>query len=349
MFKGRLTALASRAGCAAKMDPDTLDRLLRSLAPPTASPLVVDAGQRDDAMAWSLDVAPGTLLVQSVDILTPLVDDPADFGRIVAAHALSDLYAMGATPAFALNILAFPDDEVLLEAVPPMLRAAQALLTQAGAVIGGGHSLVDDEPKYGMVVTGFAPADAVTTLDAGRPGDVLVLTKPLGTGLVTGAIKAAAVDPAVASAAIEVMASLNDAAARAVLHARARCVTDVTGFGLVGHLHGLARASGLAARVVLPDLPALPGARHLADRDGAAPGALRNLAWYRDRLGAALVPDSAAAVDVALAFDPQTSGGLLVALAADRVDAFRAALAPHPSWIVGSLEPGPAGQVSLLA
>ncbi len=288
----------------------------------------------DDAACVRLseDVA----LVQSVDFFTPPVDDARDFGRIAAANALSDLYAMGAVPLFALAVAGFPagfDPELAAE----VLGGGAEIAAQAGIAIVGGHTLVDPEPKYGLVVTGTAHPDAIWTNAGGRPGDTLLLGKALGTGVVLNALRQDAAPATVAEAAIRSMTTLNRAAAEQVRRLGAHAVTDVTGFGLVGHLHQLARASGCAARISAAVLPLLPGAFELA-RAGHVPGGSRA---NREAARAYAIVDRR--VDDALAVlahDAQTSGGLLVSLPepAEPVDGFTR---------IGALEAGEPGQIRL--
>lgn len=246
-------------------------------------------------------------LVQTVDFFTPVVDEAYDWGRIAAANALSDVYAMGGTPITALQLLGWPRDVIPWETAGEVIRGGADVMGEAGCVIAGGHSVDDAEPKYGFAVTGLVDPDLVTTNAAGRPGDSLVLTKPLGTGIITTAIKRGACPPALRDRVVEQMVSLNDRAARAVRRAGAHAVTDVTGFGLLGHLHEVLEASGVSAEIDTSDVPIIDGAAALL-ADGFFPGGSeRNLAAVAD-----LIDGDASVADRRLLADAQTSGGLLV-------------------------------------
>lgn len=272
-------------------------------------------------------------LVQTLDFFTPPVDDPYDFGRIAAANAISDVYAMGAEPLLALAVLAVPSglDSAI---VADILRGGTDIAAEAGISVAGGHSVVDPEPKYGLVVTGTVHPDRVWRNGGGLPGDDLVLTKPLGTGVVVNALRKDAAPEDVLAAAVASMTTLNrDAAARLRGHAP-HAVTDVTGYGLLGHLHELAEASGCAARISLAALPLLPGALELL-RAGHVPGGTR-----RNRTAADAYAEVAPGCDpdlALLAADAQTSGGLLAAVPAGA--------AVDGAWRVGELVDGPAGRI----
>ena len=283
--------------------------------------ILVDASTRDDAAVYRL--APDRALVATVDFFTPIVDDAYDFGRIAAANAFSDVYAMGATPLLALNLVGWPRGKLPLDLLGDVLRGGQDVARAAGAFVLGGHSVDDPEPKYGMVAIGEVHPDRIVTLAAARPGDALVLTKPIGTGVLTTALKrdllaAAELAPAVAS-----MTTLNAGAARAMLAVGVHAATDVTGFGLLGHLHNMLAASGVAAEIDAAAVPLFAGAAELAAR-GAVPGGTE-----RNREALAAHVTFAQAVPEAtrvLLCDAQTSGGLLLAVPADRAAALIAAL-----------------------
>ncbi len=283
--------------------------------------ILVDASTRDDAAVYRL--APDRALVATVDFFTPIVDDAYDFGRIAAANAFSDVYAMGATPLLALNLVGWPRGKLPLDMLGDVLRGGQDVAREAGAFVLGGHSVDDPEPKYGMVAIGEVHPDRIVTLAAARPGDVLVLTKRIGTGVLTTALKrdlltAGDLAPAVAS-----MTTLNAGAARAMLSVGVHAATDVTGFGLLGHLHNMLEASGVAAEIDAAAVPLFPGAAELAARGAVPGGTQRN----REALAAhvTFAPGVPEATRVLLC-DAQTSGGLLLAVPADRVDALIAAL-----------------------
>jgi selenide,water dikinase len=333
-----LTSLSSGAGCGCKLPAAAISPLLARLAParPDPNALVGFAGA-DDAGVYRLsdDLA----LVHTVDFFTPIVDDPFDFGRIAATNALSDIYAMGATPLTALNLVAFPlrdlGENVLLE----ILRGAATVAEGAGVAILGGHSIEDAEPKFGMSVTGIVHPSEVITNAGGRSGDVLVLTKPLGAGAVSTALKRGIGRPPLAEA-VSVMTTLNRDASAAARAAGAHALTDVTGFGLLGHLHELALASGLAAEVDSESVPAIDGVLELlSDPEGRAlaGGTRRN---HDHATSFARFADSLAPARRWLVCDAMTSGGLLAALAPERASKM-------PGAVIGRLVDGPAGAISV--
>ncbi len=327
--------MAAGGGCACKLPAAELAEVLRSLPPIDDPRVLVGPATFDDAACVRLsdDLA----LVQTVDFFTPVVDDPYDFGRIAATNAISDVYAMGAEPLFALAVAGIPAD--LDPAIAgAIMRGGADVARAAGIAVVGGHTITDPEPKYGLAVTGTVHPDAIWTNAGGQPGDVLVLTKGLGTGVIANALRHDAAPAEAIAAAVASMTTLNRDAARALRAVGPHAVTDVTGFGLVGHLHELANASGCAARVQASSLPLLPGAYDLAQA-GHVPGGSR-----RNRRAGAEYAETAADVDdtlAALAHDAQTSGGLLAALAAD--DAARAGV----GTVIGRLEAGDPGRVYL--
>ncbi len=292
------------------------------MLPPVDDPaLLVGSDTLDDAAVYRLSAE--VALVQTVDFFTPVVDDPYDFGRIAAANAFSDVYAMGARPLTALNIVCFPTDALPLEMLGRILQGGAETARLAEATIVGGHTIDDPEPKYGLAVTGIVrPGDELTNADA-VPGDLLVLTKPLGTGIVATAIKSGKASPEAVKAAIASMAALNKAAAEVAREQGVRAVTDITGFGLLGHLSEMCRASGVSADVWFDCLPLLPGAPDLA-REGVAPGGTkRNLEYVEE--WTAFAP-ALATWQRLLAADAQTSGGLMLAVKPESVERTVAAL-----------------------
>lgn len=303
----RLTQFAHGGGCACKIPPGELEEVVAGLtAQPLAggdTPLLVGLATGDDAAVVGYR---GTAVVCTADFFTPVVDDPYDWGRIAAANALSDVYAMGGRPVLAVNLLAWPRGRLPFDLAREVLRGGLDIATQAGCHVGGGHSVDDPEPKYGMAVTGIADPGRLLRNDAGRPGLPLSLTKPLGTGVLNNRHKATGerFEQAVAS-----MAALNREAAQAALDAGAECATDVTGFGFLGHLHKLARASGVTAVVDTAAVPYLEGARE-AVRDGyVSGGTRRNLEWVAPHTDFGGTDEDTRL----LLADAQTSGGLLVA------------------------------------
>ena len=278
-------------------------------------------------------------LVQTVDFFTPIVDDPYDFGRIAAANAISDVYAMGGTPLTALNIAAFPVERLGTEILARILAGGAEIARQAGVAILGGHTIEDDEPKYGMAVTGTIDPRRIVTNAGARPGDVLVLTKPLGTGILASALKKGALDAAALDEAIGWMTMLNAAAARAMLAAGAHAATDVTGYGLLGHGGEMMRASGVRLRLSASAVPVLPHVREMLAA-GIAPGGTRENA--RQHAGFTEFAPGIADDTRAILSDAQTSGGLLIALAPEDVPALRAALLAGGALAaeIGSVEAG---------
>jgi selenide,water dikinase len=270
----------------------------------------VDHTTGDDAGVYRLDEH--TALVQTVDFFTPVVDDPETYGAIAAANALSDVYAMGGRPITALAIAAFPDRDFPTEWAAAIFRGGQAKLAEAGCALLGGHSVRDPEIKFGYAVTGLVDPDRMLTNAGARSGDVLVLTKPLGTGVIATALKAGTAPAEVAAASARSMATLNRSAAEAGLRAGARAATDITGFGLVGHASGIARESGVTLEIECQALPLLTGALELAPRHQAG-GLKANRRQFEPGVETLTDPGDALR---ALLYDPQTSGGLLLVLPA---------------------------------
>ncbi|MFB9234442.1 selenide, water dikinase SelD [Plantactinospora siamensis] len=303
----RLTQYARGGGCACKIPPGELEAVVAGLGIPAGGgrdDLLVGVENGDDAAVVRLDER--TAAVATVDFFTPVVDDPYDWGRIAACNALSDVYAMGGTPLVALNLLCWPREVLPLEIAGEVLRGGYELTRQAGCHLAGGHSVDDEAPKYGLAVTGIVRPEEMITLDAGRPGLPLSLTKPLGVGVLNSRHKATG---EVFPEAVAAMTTLNRDAARAAVAAGVRCGTDVTGFGLLGHLSKLARASGLTAAVDPARVPYLDGARSAVRGGYVSGGSRRNLAWVAPWTEFGATPEE----DRLLLADAQTSGGLLVA------------------------------------
>jgi selenide, water dikinase len=305
-----LTSLSHGAGCGCKLPAAALLPIVRDLPAATAPALLVGSATADDAAVWR--VSDELALVQTVDFFTPVVDDPYDFGRIAAANALSDVYAMGGRPLTALNLVAWPLDTLGPEPLAEVLRGGLDVVRAAGAEVVGGHSIDDPEPKYGLAVTGAVHPARMVTNAGGRAGDALVLTKPLGGGAIVTARKRGVVDDALLGAAVEVMAGLNAAASEAAVAVGATAMTDVTGFGLLGHLHSLARESGVAAEVDAAAVPAIEGVASLLADEGAVSGGSRRNREYA--LGFASFGGGVEAWRERLVCDAMTSGGLLVAV-----------------------------------
>ena len=286
--------------------------MLRQLPAVSDPDLLVGIGTSDDAAVYRLndDVA----LVQTVDFFPPIVDDPYIFGEVAAANALSDVYAMGGTPMLALNIVAFPAS-LPKDILARILQGGAAKTREAGVLIVGGHTVDDAEPKYGLAVTGTVRPGAQVTNAGAQPGDALILTKPIGSGVITTAGKQQAVDQPVLDGAVAVMSTLNDVASEAMIRVGVNACVDVTGFGLVGHLREMAEASGVGARVSVGRVPVLDGVRELLDSGVAPGGTRRNL---ESTLGAVAWDSSLTEEERLLMCDAQTSGGLLISVSGER-------------------------------
>jgi selenide,water dikinase len=304
----RLTQYAAGGGCACKVPPGELERVLGQLVPAAGEDLLVGVETGDDAAVVRLPASAdgqGRAVVLTTDFFTPVVDDPFDWGRIAAANALSDVYAMGGEPLVAVNLLGWPRDRIPFEVAAEVLRGGAAVAAQAGCHLAGGHSIDDPEPKYGLAVTGLADPARLLRNDTGRPGVPLTLTKPLGVGVLNNRHKATG---EVFPEAVASMTSLNRDASREALAAGFTCATDVTGFGLLGHLHKLCRASGVTAVLDAAAVPYLSGARESYAEGYVPGGSRRNLDWVRPHVDSSVGED-----ELVLLADAQTSGGLLVA------------------------------------
>ena len=332
-----LTSLSHGAGCGCKIAAADLRPIVSALDPPTDPRVLMAAATADDAGVFRL--TDELALVQTADFFTPIVDDPFLFGRIAATNAISDVYAMGATPVCALNLVAFPLETLGPEVLGEILRGGQAAAAAAAVSILGGHSIDDPEPKYGLAVTGIVHPRELLTNAGGRAGDVLVLSKPLGAGAVATAIKRGLASAELVARAVAVMTTLNAEAAAAARAAGAHALTDVTGFGLLGHLHELAEASGVAAELDSAAVPAIEGVLQLLAGEQALAGGSR-----RNRADAERFTSWAG--DVAeprrrLLCDAMTSGGLLAAVPA--AEAHRALGVP-----IGRLVAGAPGRLCVL-
>lgn len=318
----RLTSFSHGAGCACKLSSTELSQIVAPLLGHRAAhhaDLMVGVATSDDAGVMRLPGSDGRALVQTVDFFTPIVDDPGDWGRIAATNALSDIYAMGAVPLTALQLLGWPRETLPFEAAAQVIEGGADVMAAAGCVIVGGHSIDDAEPTYGFAVTGLVDQAAVITNAGARPGDGLVLTKPLGAGIATTAHKAGRCPPEVLEQVVAVMATPNDRAGAALRPHGAHAATDVTGFGLLGHLTEMLEASGVGAVIDTARVPIIDGIRRLYEQGFYPGGSRRNLAAVSDRVAG----DGEA---IALLADAQTSGGLLVALPPERVDSYAAAV-----------------------
>lgn len=301
----RLTEYAHGGGCSCKLPPGELESIVAGLTNgPAPDDLLIGLDHGDDAAAVRL--SGDQAIVATADFFAPVVDDPYDFGRIAATNALSDVYAVGGTPLLALNLLGWPRGVLPNDMAAEVLRGGLSVARKAGCHLAGGHSIDDPEPKYGLAVTGVADPDRLLTLDAGVPGLPLTLTKPLGVGILNARHKATG---EVFPEAVAAMTTLNADASQAALKAGVRCATDVTGFGLLGHLLKLARASGVTAIVNSDAVPYLPGARESLANGFATGGTRRNLEWVAESTDFGSIPED----EQLLLADAQTSGGLLIA------------------------------------
>lgn len=329
-----LIGLEAGGGCAAKYPAARLEELLRGFVPPEAENLLVGLAPADDAAVYKL--SDEQALIFTVDFFPSLVDDPALFGSIAATNALNDVFAMGGRPLLALSVAAFPE-ELEVAAVRAVLDAAAEKVAEAGAVLAGGHTIRDHEPKYGLAVVGTAHPEALWRKNGARPGDAVLLTKGLGTGLVLTGARKGVLGQDEEAAAVEAMTTLNGIAAEALRPFEPSAATDVTGFGLLGHAHEIADRSGVRLVLEASVLPALPGAREAAAAGIRTGGDERN----REYVAHAAELEGVSEADAALAFDPQTAGGLLFTLPADRaataaaaVDAVRIGLVEEGAGVV---------------
>ena len=340
----KLTQLVRNAGCASKIAPADLDAVLARL-PAVEDPAVISGlAAADDAAIYR--ISDDLCLVQTVDVFTPCVDDARLFGKICAANCLSDIYAMGGTPRTALSVLVFPSEKLPGEIIFQMLDGAMEVFKEAGVALVGGHSVKDDEIKLGFAITGLIDPAVAAALETPKAGDVLVLTKPLGTGVLAFCRQIGRDYPAGLAAAEISMAALNRAAAEAMKEAGASACTDITGFGLFAHLRRMLRQSKLGAEIFAAALPAFDGALD-ALRQGVIPGAIeRNREYVGDAIRIAPGVDEAA---VNLGFDAQTSGGLLIAVPVERLETLRQSLARRGagSFVIGKIIDGAAGQICL--
>ncbi|MDX6682223.1 MAG: selenide, water dikinase [Solirubrobacteraceae bacterium] len=331
-----LTSLSHGAGCGCKLPAAALLPIVRGLPAVDEPRLLVGSNTADDAAVFKLtdDIA----LVMTIDFFTPIVDDPYDFGRIAAANALSDVYAMGGVPLAAMNVVAFPLEQLGGDVLREILRGGADVAAAAGIAVVGGHSIDDPEQKYGMSVTGTVHPDELISNAGAREGDVLVLTKPLGVGAITTARKRGLRDDDLLARAVDTMTALNDVASAAARAAGADAMTDVTGFGLLGHLHSLGRASGVAAAIDASAVPAIDGVLKLLSGDDAVSGGSHRNREYAETF-TTFGPD----VDEArrrLLCDATTSGGLLVAVAP-------ASSASLPGPVVGEIVAGEPGAIAV--
>jgi selenide,water dikinase len=342
----RLTALSHGAGCACKLGSVDLSQVLRHLPTVVDPRVVVDAATRDDAAVFRL--SDDRALVATTDFFTPIVDDPRAWGAIAAANALSDVYAMGGTPLFALNLVGWPREKVPFEVLGEVIAGAVEVTQRARCPMLGGHSIDVLEPLFGLVVLGEVHPDRAFTNAGGCAGDLLVLTKPLGTGILSTALKRDALLEAGMAEAVRSMTTLNEGAARAAQSVGVSAATDVTGFGLLGHLGNMLAASKVGADIWFESLPILPHALSLAGRGIVPGGSQRNLAAAAEQVDWA---EDVTPTERIICVDAQTSGGLLLAVPQENEQALLRALreAETPAAaVIGRLTAGPAGRVRVM-
>ncbi len=337
MDSPRLTQYTQFAGCGAKLGPGLLDRALCDLSQPKYKELLVDYTTADDAGVYQVDE--NTALVQTVDFFPPIVDDSYAFGQIAAANALSDIYAMGGRPVTALSIVTFPTDKLDVQVLRRIMEGALSKLEEAGAPLVGGHSINDPELKFGLAVTGLIHPSAVLKNGGLQPGDKLILTKPLGTGTINTAMRAGKASQTAVAAATESMTTLNRRASEILSSHGVNAMTDVTGFGLAGHVCEMLQSTSVSIVLELPSLSLLPEVREYIAGGYVPGGTGRNREF---RLQLVENAEELSEEELNLLFDPQTSGGLLAALPEDRADRALEELrgARIPAFLCGSVEPG---------
>jgi selenide, water dikinase len=337
----KLTSLSHGGGCGCKIAPGVLSEILKnSMRLPAPAALLVGKETSDDAAVYKLNESQA--LIATTDFFMPVVDDPYDFGRIAATNAISDVYAMGGTPIMALALVGMPIDKLPTEVIAKILEGGESVCAQAGIPVAGGHTIDSVEPIYGLVVLGLVHPDRIKKNDAAQPGDKLILGKPLGVGVLSAAVKKDKLDAAGYRALIECTTQLNTPGRRLADVMDVHALTDVTGFGLLGHLLELCRGAGLGASLNMDRIPLLPGVLELASAGMVTGASARNWASYGDAvdLASSITPSLQA-----LLTDPQTSGGLLVSCAPSAADAildiFRSEGFEHAA-VIGEMIPGPA-------
>ncbi|MFC3749931.1 selenide, water dikinase SelD [Paenibacillus sp. GCM10012306] len=344
----KLTSLSTKGGCGCKIGPADLMQVLRSLPPTVPNPdLLVGLDTSDDAGVYRL--SDELALVQTVDFFTPIVDDPYSFGQIAAANALSDIYAMGGKPLTVLNIVAFPISVLDKSILADILRGAGDKVKEAGATLVGGHSIDDKEPKFGLAVTGLVHPDKVRTNAAARSGDKLILTKPIGVGILTTSIKKDQLSPEETERLTTVMSTLNKTAAEIMAPYDVHACTDVTGFGLLGHGSEMAKGSGLGLIIRQADVPVLPRVRELAEK-GFVPGGTKNNYAHLEGQGSILYPEEMDQLSRYILCDAVTSGGLLIAVAPEQSEELLNELkgAGVEAALIGEVTEDHPGQISVI-
>ncbi len=342
-FNVKLTSLSSKGGCGCKIGPADLSQVLRNLPPAEPNPnLLVGLDTSDDAGVYKLndDLA----LVQTLDFFTPIVDDPYSFGQIAAANAISDIYAMGAKPLTVLNIVAFPISTLDKRILSEILRGAGDKVKEAGATLVGGHSIDDKEPKFGLAVTGLVHPDRVRSNAGAKVGDKIILTKPIGVGIMTTSIKNDKLSTEEISRVTQVMSTLSKTAAEVMESYDVHACTDVTGFGLMGHSLEMAKGSGVEIRIRKADVPVLPRVRELAEQGLVPGGSKNNYAHVEDSVR---FPEQMDQIDRWILCDAVTSGGLLISVSGDEADKLHRELvnAGVEAKIIGEVTASGSGQI----
>ncbi|WP_028612375.1 selenide, water dikinase SelD [Paenibacillus harenae] len=345
--KIKLTSLSSKGGCGCKIGPADLSAVLRSLPVPVPNPnLLVGLDTSDDAGVYKL--SDELALVQTLDFFTPIVDDPYDFGQVAAANAISDIYAMGGKPLTVLNIVAFPIHTLDKQILTDILRGAADKVKEAGATLVGGHSIDDKEPKFGLAVTGLVHPGKVRTNAGAKPGDKLILTKPIGVGILTTSIKKDQLTDEEIARVVKVMATLNKAAAETMEPYDVHACTDVTGFGLLGHASEMAKGSGAGIRISKSNVPVLPRVRELAEA-GFVPGGTKNNFAHLE--GSVTFAEELDQIDQWILCDAVTSGGLLIAVDPGQAEALLGKLqdASVDAHLIGEVTAEHPGQIMITA
>jgi selenide, water dikinase len=344
--KIKLTSFSSKGGCGCKIGPADLSEVIRTLPPAQPDPnLLVGLDTSDDAGVYRLNDE--LALVQTVDFFTPIVDDPYSFGQVAAANAISDIYAMGGKPLTALNIVAFPISVLDKKILADIMRGAGDKLKEAGATLVGGHSIDDQEPKFGLAVTGLVHPDRVRTNAGAKPGDKLILTKPIGVGITTTSIKRGLLSEEEIERVTRVMATLNKTAAEIMETYDVHACTDVTGFGLLGHASEMAKGSHAGIRIIKDQVPILERVRELAEA-GAVPGGTKNNFAHLE--GSVTYSETMDQIDQWILCDAVTSGGLLIAVAGDEAESLLEELknAGVEAGLIGEVTEEHPGHISVL-
>jgi len=343
--KIKLTSLSSKGGCGCKIGPADLAQVLRNLPPTEPDPnLLVGLDTSDDAGVYKLNDE--LAIVQTVDFFTPIVDDPYDFGQVAAANAISDIYAMGGKPLTVLNIVAFPIHTLDKEVLADILRGAADKVKEAGATLVGGHSIDDKEPKFGLAVTGLVHPDKVRANAGARPGDKLILTKPIGVGILTTSIKKDQLTEEEIARVTRVMTTLNKTAAETMEPYEVHACTDITGFGLLGHASEMAKGSGVGIRIERGKVPVLPRVRELAEA-GFVPGGTKNNFAHLE--GSVTFADTIDQVGQWILCDAVTSGGLLIAVEPTQAEELLGKLRESgvDAHMIGETTAGDAGRITV--